>query len=83
VDGTPQKLTWIAKSRKPRGSFYFIHRFQIPPAGATLEVRYPGEREIENVRAFAFRWLPPGGEKTGGTETGPSDSEEEIDHPVG
>jgi hypothetical protein len=59
VDGTPREPTWIAKSRKPRGSFYFIPRFQIPPAGVTLEVRYPGEREIEDIRAFVLRWRHP------------------------
>jgi 4-amino-4-deoxy-L-arabinose transferase-like glycosyltransferase len=59
VDGTPREPTWIAKSRKPRGSFYFIPRFQIPPAGVTLEVRYPGDREIEDIRAFALRWRHP------------------------
>jgi len=59
VDGTPREPTWIAKSRKPRGSYYFIPRFQIPPAGVTLEVRYPGKREIEDIRAFALRWRHP------------------------
>jgi 4-amino-4-deoxy-L-arabinose transferase-like glycosyltransferase len=62
VDGTPQEVTWIAKSRKPRGSFYFIPRFRIPPAGATIEVRFPGNREIEGIPSYALRWLPPGGE---------------------
>ncbi len=82
VEGEPQDLTWIAKSRKPRGSFYFIPRFQIPPAGVTLEVRYPGERSIEEIPAYALRWLPPGGATAGGSQR-PSDSEEETEDPVG
>ncbi|TNF85747.1 MAG: phospholipid carrier-dependent glycosyltransferase [Acidobacteria bacterium] len=82
VEGEPQDLTWIAKSRKPRGSFYFIPRFQIPPAGVTLEVRYPGERSIEEIPAYALRWLPPGQEGAGDSLQ-PSEFEEETEDPVG
>jgi 4-amino-4-deoxy-L-arabinose transferase-like glycosyltransferase len=82
VEGEPQDLTWIAKSRRPRGSFYFISRFQIPPAGVTLEVRYPGEGSIEEIPAYALRWLPPGREAAGSSQR-PTESEEETEDPVG